>query len=53
MILMFCSLTVLYYYRSMLYRAINVFFFLECLPEDGRERPKHVASSLQVVYRCI
>jgi hypothetical protein len=33
--------------------AINVFFFVEYLPEDGWKRSKYVGGIAQVVYHCI
>jgi hypothetical protein len=33
----------MYYCTSMTQLAIMVLFFVECLPKDGRKRPKHVA----------
>jgi hypothetical protein len=37
----------------MLQLATNVFFFVECLPEDGRKKPKYVGGLPHIVYHCI
>jgi hypothetical protein len=52
-VLIFRILTVLLYIYSMLYVANYVIFFVECSPDDGRGRPKHVGSLPHVLYYCV